>query len=131
VVGQVFSPLNDDLLRSARVPQLPEQVLQLDAVHGYRYPAFHPVLLCPFSCDSCVGPCDACSGMDSQSLMFHSPRRGSSEVVYAVGRIGVVLDYSTREQRFYNRHTADIISLAVHPTQPYVATGQVFPSRCG
>ena len=68
--------------------------------------------------------CVCCSGQAGHGL-FHSPRRGASEVIYCVGRLGVVFDYYNREQRFYHRHTADIISMAVHPSQPYVATGQV------
>ncbi len=36
-----------------------------------------------------------------------------------------MLDYHLKQQRFYTQHTADILCVAVHPSHPIVATGQV------
>ncbi|MGH0182479.1 UNVERIFIED_CONTAM: hypothetical protein FKN15_009768 [Acipenser sinensis] len=49
----------------------------------------------------------------------------AKEIVYFVAGVGVV--YNTREhkQKFYLGHNDDIISLALHPEQVLVATGQV------
>jgi hypothetical protein len=33
-------------------------------------------------------------------------------------------------QQFYDQHTDDILCLALHPTEPNVASGQVIPSSC-
>ncbi|XP_018021292.1 echinoderm microtubule-associated protein-like 2 isoform X2 [Hyalella azteca] len=49
----------------------------------------------------------------------------SGEVVYFTAAVGVVYNVDDNTQRFYNQHTDDIRSLAVHPDGETVATGQV------
>ncbi|CAN0023947.1 unnamed protein product, partial [Discosporangium mesarthrocarpum] len=39
--------------------------------------------------------------------------------------LGVVYHPSTHSQRYYQGHSDDIVSLAVHPGQVLVATGEV------
>jgi len=49
------------------------------------------------------------------------------DVVFFTGTIAVVMTPKHREvsQRFYEDHTDDILSIAIHPIKPLVATGIV------
>eukprot|EP00854_Cymbomonas_tetramitiformis_P032253 gene32253-40833_t len=46
-------------------------------------------------------------------------------MVFHAAAVGVVMDPSTRSQRFFQHHSDDIICLAIHPNHDIVATGQV------
>ena len=49
----------------------------------------------------------------------------SGEIVYHVAALGIVLNTEQNQQRFYNRHTDDILCLTVSPDMSLVATGEV------
>ena len=54
---------------------------------------------------------------------------GSSEIVYFIAGVGVVLNtQGNKSQRFFRGHTDDIICLDVHEKRKLVATGQVYSS---
>jgi len=55
----------------------------------------------------------------------------SGKIVYSIAGTGVVLDPASGEQTFFTEHNEDILSLAVHPTEPIVATGQLDPKGAG
>jgi microtubule-associated protein-like 6 len=48
----------------------------------------------------------------------------AGEVVYHVGKIGVVYSFDDHEQRHYTFHTDEILCLAVHPDGDTIATGE-------
>ncbi len=76
--------------------QVPDNNLVLDKVLGYR------------SYDS------------KNNVRFTS----SGKIVYPAASLAVVVDPDTKAQRFFNQHTEDVVSLAIHPNRQIVATGQ-------
>lgn len=49
----------------------------------------------------------------------------SSQVAFISSGIAVVMDQTLRSQNFYQDHSASITAMAVHPTENFVATGQL------
>ena len=49
----------------------------------------------------------------------------SGHIVYMAGAVAIVYRKTGHMQQFYSAHTDDIISLALHPDNIIVATGQV------
>lgn len=62
-------------------------------------------------------------GYDCRDNLFYI--RGTGEIVYHVAALGIVYNKDTQVQKFYDHHTDDILSLALHPKNNFVATGQV------
>jgi echinoderm microtubule-associated protein-like 6 len=62
-------------------------------------------------------------GYDCRDNLFFI--RDTGEMVYHVAAIGIVYNKETRIQKFYDKHTDDILSLSIHPLKNYVATGQI------
>ncbi|XP_013391678.1 echinoderm microtubule-associated protein-like 6 [Lingula anatina] len=75
----------------------PKSHLRLDWVYGYR-------------------------GHQCRSNLQYTATR---EVAYFVAGVGIVYNVRDHKQRFYFGHDDDIISLAMHPEQILIATGQV------
>ena len=48
-----------------------------------------------------------------------------SEITYPAAGVAVVYNFERREQRFFTRHTDDVISIATEPAAELVATGEV------
>ncbi|XP_040207585.1 echinoderm microtubule-associated protein-like 6 isoform X1 [Rana temporaria] len=84
-------------LPSLKREKAPEESLKLKFVHGYR-------------------------GYDCRNNLFYTQ---TGEVVYHVAAVAVVYDRLQHSQRLYLGHNDDILSLAIHPTKDYVATGQI------
>ncbi|KAK3267854.1 hypothetical protein CYMTET_23613 [Cymbomonas tetramitiformis] len=82
---------------SALAGEIPENYLTLEFVHGYR-------------------------GHDARHNLFYNAQ---GQMVFHAAAVGVVMDPSTRSQRFFQHHSDDIICLAIHPNHDIVATGQV------
>lgn len=61
-------------------------------------------------------------GYDCRNNLYYT-KKGT--VVYHVAALGIVYDRNTHKQTFYSAHTDDILCLAMHPTQDYIATGQI------
>lgn len=49
----------------------------------------------------------------------------TKEILFFSSAIAVVMNQNTHAQRFYNEHTSNITSMAVHPLENIVATGQL------
>ncbi|KAK9711895.1 Echinoderm microtubule-associated protein-like 5 [Basidiobolus ranarum] len=81
---------------------LPSESLQLDHVYGYRT-------------------------RDCRNNIFPLPTSTSEspELVYFAGSVGIVHDVRSNTQRFFTGHNDDVISIAVHPSGEYTATGDV------
>ena len=79
------------------VATAPDIDLELDFVHGYR----------------------------SQDVRNNLRYTSTGEMVYFTASIGVVYSKKHHSQIFYTGHDDDIISMAIHPSGKYVATGQV------
>lgn len=69
----------------------------MDYVHGYR-------------------------GYDCRDNLFYSAK---GEIIYHLAALGIVYDKNEKKQRFYTKHTDDILCLDVHPERLIVATGQI------
>ena len=61
-------------------------------------------------------------GYDCRSNLFYTK---TGEVVYHIAALGIVYNKEEHKQRYYSAHNDDILCLALHPTQDYVATGQI------
>ena len=48
-----------------------------------------------------------------------------NEVAYHVAAVGILYNSEKHTQRFYTKHTDDILCLALHPMKDFAATGQV------
>ncbi|XP_078613343.1 echinoderm microtubule-associated protein-like 6 isoform X1 [Branchiostoma floridae x Branchiostoma japonicum] len=75
----------------------PADSLELVFVHGYR-------------------------SHDCRNNLFLTSR---GEIVYHVAAVAILYDKKNHEQRFYLKHTDDIISMVKHPQNDIFATGQV------
>ena len=78
-------------------PPAPDGGLLLDFVFGYR-------------------------GYDARNNIHFTAQK---EIVYHVAALGILYNSENHTQRFYNKHTDDILCLALHPMKDYAATGQV------
>ncbi|KAL8597080.1 hypothetical protein ACOMHN_057569 [Nucella lapillus] len=76
----------------------PQQRLKLEWVYGYR-------------------------GRDVRQNLVVLPNTG--EVVYFVAAVVILYDRQTHTQKHYTGHTEEVTCLALHPTNPYVASGQL------
>ncbi|XP_064641894.1 echinoderm microtubule-associated protein-like 4 isoform X3 [Lineus longissimus] len=76
---------------------MPDRTLALDWVYGYR-------------------------GKDSRNNLFVIT---TGETLYFVSNIAVIYDKRRDRQRHYTEHTEEISCMALHPSQPLVATGQI------
>jgi WD40 repeat protein len=83
--------------KSAHKQAAPDTSLSLEFVHGYR-------------------------GYDCRNNLFYLT---NGDIVYHIAALGIVYNSSTHRQRFYGRHTDDILCLALHPMVDVVATGQI------
>lgn len=48
-----------------------------------------------------------------------------NEIIYTAAAIGIVLKKQENEQRFFNQHRDDVVSMDIHPDRNIVATGQM------
>ena len=85
------------VVRGVSRPPAPDNGLVLDFVFGYR-------------------------GYDCRNNIFYTAQK---EIVYHVAALGILYNPETNTQRFYTKHTDDILCLSLHPMKDYVATGQV------
>jgi microtubule-associated protein-like 6 len=76
----------------------PHGNLTIDYVHGYR-------------------------GFDMRDSVKYAD--DSNEIVYTAAGLGIVLKKDENEQRFFNQHKEDIVSMDIHPGRNIVATGQM------
>ncbi|KAK9703689.1 Echinoderm microtubule-associated protein-like 5 [Basidiobolus ranarum] len=81
---------------------LPKESLQLEHVYGYRT-------------------------RDCRNNIRTLPDSSneSPKLVYFAGSVGIVHDVVLNKQRFFSGHNDDVISVTVHPSGEYVATGDV------
>ena len=49
----------------------------------------------------------------------------SDEILYFVAKVAVIFNDQQQQQRFYSEHTDEIRSIAQHPNQWIIATGQI------
>jgi len=49
----------------------------------------------------------------------------SDEILYFVAKVAVIFNDQKQQQRFYSEHTDEIRSIAQHPNQWIIATGQI------
>lgn len=74
----------------------PEAQLDLEYVYGYR-----------------------CH--DTRNNLFYS--HDGTKLLYHAAALGVIYDKATNTQKFFRGHTDDIHCMALHPTEPIIATG--------
>ena len=46
-------------------------------------------------------------------------------VVECAAALGIVMNQQTKEQTFFNKHSHDVVSFALHPNRTIAATGQM------
>ena len=66
-----------------------------------------------------------CAGYRGHDCRDNVQFTSQGEVVFHSAALGIVLNRESGQQRFYNCHTDDIISLTIHPSKDICATGQV------
>ena len=47
------------------------------------------------------------------------------KIIFGAAALGVIMDTKSKSQSFLVKHREDVISLAVHPKVPIIATGQL------
>lgn len=52
----------------------------------------------------------------------------TDDIVYHIAAVGIVMERRTKEQRFYTKHSDDILCLAGRPVGEEIATGQITAS---
>ena len=62
-------------------------------------------------------------GYDCRDNLFFIHESG--EIVYHVAALGIVFNKESHTQKFYDKHTDDILALSLHPIRNFVATGQI------
>lgn len=118
-----------------RVP-VPDVRLSLTHVHGYVPHPLHCLTV------ASVAPTAIDCGIDYHGTIIGWFRVGVSryrgydcrnnvsftatdDIVYHIAAVGIVMERGTKEQRFYTKHTDDILCLAGRPVGEEIATGQI------
>lgn len=83
--------------------RIPESQLELDWIYGYR-------------------------AHDCRSNIFYAA--DSRRILFHAAKVAVCYDKETHLQSFMTEHTDEIVSMAVHPSGEYAATGQVGKKPC-
>ena len=96
--GTIKNQVPTDFKPSKSDGMAPDANLELEYVFGYR-----------------------CHDVRNNLFYTHDQK----QLVYHCAALGVVYDRATNEQTFFREHNDDIHCLAVHPTKPIVATGQI------
>lgn len=73
--------------------------------------------------------CYGYNGKEAYSNLFYAKEAG--KIVYSLAGTGIVANLAAKTQSHFIGHNEDILSLAVHPTQAVVATGQLDPKGKG
>ena len=98
---KVFYVVPADYVKSAAEDTPSDKDLKLEYVFGY-------------------------NGKETQNNLFYvNKERGAAQLVYCIAATGVNYDVSSDAQKFFIGHNEDILCLAVHPTKPLAATGQL------
>jgi len=71
------------------------------------------------------------NGKSARNNLFFTDKNGSPKYVYSIAGTGVSFDPVARTQSFFTGHNEDILCLAIHPSQPIAATGQLDPKGRG
>eukprot|EP01041_Mallomonas_annulata_P001002 gene1002-1969_t len=107
-LAELSTTVLDKMSESGVVSKAPPDVdeLELEWVHGLR-------------------------AFDARNNVEYVSCNGISCIVYPAGALGVLLDPSSKSQRYFRGHTDDVLSLAVnvHNGKTYVATGQRGPGK--
>lgn len=69
------------------------------------------------------------NGKNAYNNLFYGKEDG--KIVYCIAGTAVVSTPASKTQKFFVGHNEDILCLAVHPSQPIVATGQLDPKGKG
>jgi microtubule-associated protein-like 6 len=96
--GQVDASWPSDFKKTANGATEPHGNLTIDYVHGYR-------------------------GFDMRDSVKYAD--DSNEIIYTAAALGIVLKKDENEQRFFNQHRDDVVSMDIHPDRNIVATGQM------
>ena len=61
-------------------------------------------------------------GYDCRNNLYYL---ANGDIIYHVAALGIVYNIATHQQRFYSRHSDDILCLTMHPSEDILATGQI------
>jgi WD40 repeat protein len=103
---KVYYVIPSDYVKSADEDKPVGSDLKLDFVYGY-------------------------NGRSARNNLFFDKTTDGAQLIYCVAATGVKYDPSTKGQSFFIGHNEDILCLAVHPSRPVVATGQLDPKGRG
>jgi echinoderm microtubule-associated protein-like 6 len=96
--GEVDNSWPSDFKKSKLGTSIPDGNLKMDYVHGYR-------------------------GFDMRDSVKYAD--DPNEIIYTAAALGIVLKKEENEQRFFNQHRDDVVSMDIHPLRNIVATGQM------
>jgi len=98
-IGVVTHSVPSDYNPSSKDTEAPNANLELQWIHGYRT-------------------------HDTRNNLRYT---ANGDIVYHSAAVGIVQSKDKREQKFFFDHIDDIISLAIHPSKKFVATGEIGP----
>ena len=96
-LGEVKASTPNDYVMPKGHNKAPDENMSLLKVHGYR-------------------------GFDSRNNLRYTC---NGKAVYPAAALGVVMDLSSKEQKFFSMHDDDVVCLAIHPNRKIAATGQM------
>jgi microtubule-associated protein-like 6 len=96
-LGEVANSAPNNYIPPKNQSKPPDSNLILTKVHGYR-------------------------SFDSRNNLKYT---SSGDIVYPAAALGVVMNVTSREQRFFTMHDDDVVCLSIHPNRKIAATGQM------
>lgn len=96
--GEVDASWPSDFRKPPNGASIPDGNLVMDYVHGYR-------------------------SFDMRDSVKYAD--DPNEIIYTTACLGIVLKKKENEQRFFNQHRDDVVSMDIHPLRNIVATGQM------
>jgi len=97
--GVIDNSQPDDYEPNRMDKEIPDASLELEYVYGYR----------------CHDARNNLRYINGDQFVWHT------------AALGIVMDPRRNKQKFHNVHQDDVLSIAVHPTEPIVATGEIGP----
>lgn len=96
--GEVDASWPSDFEKPKNGTSVPDGNLKMDYIHGYR-------------------------SFDMRDSVKYAD--DTNEIIYTAAAVGIVLKKKENEQRFFNQHRDDVVSMDIHPLRNIVATGQM------
>ena len=96
--GEVDASWPSDFVKPKNGADIPDGNLVIDYVHGYR-------------------------SFDMRNSVKYAD--DPNEIIYTTAALGITMKKKENEQRYFNQHKEDVVSMDIHPDRNIVATGQM------